>query len=258
MKKVAIVQSNYVPWKGYFDIIAAVDEFVLYDDMQYTRRDWRNRNQIKTPQGVQWMTVPVQVSGRYHQKIRETRIDGSSWTSAHWKALVQNYRRAPCFAETARWLEPLYAQAGHTHLSELNRYFIEAICERLGIATTISNSWDYVLPQGRTERLAAICRQAGATEYVSGPSARDYVDERIFADLGIKLTWIDYSGYPSYPQLWGEFTHGVSVLDLLFNCGAASVQRMKMGMSQPCAQEHGLQREPKTRCREPLPVLAAS
>jgi len=245
MKKVAIIQSNYVPWKGYFDIIAAVDEFILYDDMQYTRRDWRNRNQIKTPQGLQWITIPVQVSGRYHQKIRETRIDGLSWAAAHWKALVQNYRRAAWFDETAQWLEPLYTQAQHTHLSELNRSFIAAVCERLGITTTISNSWDYALPEGRTERLAALCVQAGATEYVSGPSARDYIDARVFADLGIKLSWADYSGYPPYPQLWGAFTHSVSILDLLFNCGAASAQQMKMGAVQPAAQEDARQRAPE-------------
>src|ERR1700686_3933492 len=93
-KTVAIVQSNYIPWKGYFDLIAAADEFILYDDMQYTRRDWRNRNQIKTPQGVQWLTVPVQVKGKYHQTIRETLLDGDTWAQTHWKTLAQNYRRA--------------------------------------------------------------------------------------------------------------------------------------------------------------------
>lgn len=111
MKKVAIVQSNYIPWKGYFDMIAAVDEFILYDDMQYTRRDWRNRNQIKTPQGVQWLTVPVQVKGKYHQKIRDTEIDGSDW------ALAQNYRRAPHFEEVAAAFEPSIRQHQCAHLS---------------------------------------------------------------------------------------------------------------------------------------------
>lgn len=119
MKKVAILQSNYIPWKGYFDMIAAVDEFILYDDMQYTRRDWRNRNQIKTPQGVHWLTVPVQVKGKYYQKIRETEIDGTNWASTHWKALEQNYRRAPHYTEIASWLEPLYLEESFTHISPL-------------------------------------------------------------------------------------------------------------------------------------------
>src|SRR5579859_8225876 len=137
MKKVAIVQSNYIPWKGYFDLIAAVDEFILFDDMQYTRRDWRNRNQIKTPQGVQWLTVPVLVKGKYHQKIRETEIDGAEWASAHWKALTQNYRRAAHFDEIAAWLEPIYATESFTHLSSLNRRLIGAICAYLHINTAI-------------------------------------------------------------------------------------------------------------------------
>lgn len=219
MKRVAIVQSNYIPWKGYFDLIASVDEFILYDDMQYTRRDWRNRNQIKTPQGLQWLTVPVKVKGKYLQKIRETEVDGDHWRQAHWKALVQNYRRAVHFEATAAWLEPLYTGDAPANLSALNRGFIEAVCERLGIATRITNSWDYRLDEGKSERLASLCRQVGGTEYVSGPAARDYLDPSVFEAQGMAVRWFDYDGFPEYPQLWGPFVHGVSVLDLLFNCG---------------------------------------
>jgi hypothetical protein len=207
MKKIAILQSSYIPWKGYFDMIAAVDEFILFDDMQYTKRDWRNRNQIKTPQGVLWLTVPV--------------------ASAHWKALAQNYRRAASFAEIAEWIEPLYLDAGYTHLHQLNRRLIEAICGWLGIKTTITNSWDYPAFEGKSERLAGLCAAAGGAEYVSGPSARNYIDEKVFAERGIKLTWFDYSGYPEYPQLWGRFEHGVTVLDLLFNCGKDAPRYMR-------------------------------
>jgi hypothetical protein len=227
MKKVAILQSNYIPWKGYFDMIAAVDEFILYDDMQYTRRDWRNRNQIKTPQGVQWLTVPVLVKGKYHQKIRETEIDGIEWQAAHWKTLVQNYRRAPHFTEIASWLEPIYLQENFTHISQLNRRLIEAICAYLGIQTTITSSWDYTLLDGKTERLADLCMQAGGAEYISGPAAKDYIDETVFTQMGLELSWFDYKGYPEYPQLWGEFTHGVTILDLLFNCGKRSPLYMR-------------------------------
>lgn len=227
MKKVAILQSNYIPWKGYFDLIAAVDEFILYDDMQYTRRDWRNRNQIKTPQGVQWLTVPVLVKGKYHQKIRETEIDGIDWAVDHWKALTQNYRRAPRFSEIAPWLEPLYLREKFTHISQLNRLFIQEICKYLGINTVIKSSWDYNLIEGKTDRLANLCMQAGGTEYISGPAAKDYIEENIFIDMGIKLTWFDYAGYPEYPQLWGEFVHGVTILDLLFNCGKDTPRYMR-------------------------------
>lgn len=208
-------------------MIAAVDEFILYDDMQYTRRDWRNRNQIKTPQGIQWLTVPVSVKGKYHQKIREVKIEGADWSGAHWKTLAQNYRRAPYFAEIASWLEPLYLEQNFTHISQLNRRFIEAICNYLTIKTAITSSWDYTLLDGKTERLADLCLQAGGAEYISGPAAKHYVDEKVFSDLGIKLTWFDYAGYPSYPQLWGEFTHGVTILDLLFNCGKNSSRYMR-------------------------------
>jgi hypothetical protein len=226
-KKVAILQSNYIPWKGYFDMIAAVDEFILYDDMQYTRRDWRNRNKIKTPQGLQWLTVPVKVKGKYHQTIRETEIDGADWVEAHWKSLSQNYRRAPHYEEIADLFEPLYRQHKHTHLSALNRQFIVAVCGYLGITTRISNSWDYILNDGKTERLAGLCLQAGGTEYISGPAAKGYIDESVFSEHDIKLTWFDYSGYPEYPQLWGEFAHGVTILDLLFNCGKVARHYMK-------------------------------
>ncbi len=227
MKKVAIVQSNYIAWKGYFDLIAAVDEFILYDDMQYTRRDWRNRNKIKTPQGVQWLTVPVKVKGEYHQKICETRIDGEEWALKHWKALTLNYRLAPYFDEIAVWLEPLYSSEVHTHLSQLNRRLIESICNYLDINTRITNSWDYNLVEGKVEGLVNLCQQVGASEYISGPLAKNYIDEDIFLERNIKLSWFDYEGYNQYPQLWGDFTHQVTILDLLFNCGKDAKKYMK-------------------------------
>lgn len=227
MKKVAILQSNYLPWKGYFDLIAAVDEFILYDDVQYTRRDWRNRNQIKTPQGLQWLTVPVQVRGKFYQKIRDTQIDGHEWALAHWKALLQNYRRAPHFQVIAEWLEPLYLEQQDTHISQLNRRLIEAVCSYLGIKTIIRNSWDYALHDGKTECLAGLCQQAGGQDYVSGPSAKDYLEDKVFQDMGIQLTWFDYNGYPEYPQLWGRFAHNVSIVDLLFNCGPEAHRQMR-------------------------------
>jgi hypothetical protein len=227
MKKIAIVQSNYIPWKGYFDLIAAADEFILFDDMQFTRRDWRNRNQIKTPQGVQWITVPVKVKGRYDQSIRETQIDGTDWARSHWKAFMANYRRAPHYDAVAALLEATYLQFTDRSLSELNRSLLEIVCAYLGITTRISNSWDYKLSAGKSERLADLCLQAGGDEYISGPSAKDYIDEQVFADRGIRLRWFDYQGYPEYPQLWGKFIHGVSITDLLFNCGPEAARYMK-------------------------------
>jgi len=169
----------------------------------------------------------VKVKGKYFQTIRDTEIDGKDWASVHWRALVQNYRRAPHFESVAKWLEPLYLGPSETHLSRFNRHLIESVCNYLGIRTIIRNSWDYELHEGKSERLAHLCRQAGGKEYVSGPSAKDYVDERVFIEMGVRLTWFDYGGYPEYPQLWGAFTHNVTILDLLFNCGTEAPRYMK-------------------------------
>ncbi|AOJ23483.1 WbqC family protein [Burkholderia seminalis] len=228
-KRIAIVQSNYIPWKGYFDLIAATDEFILYDDAQYTRRDWRNRNQIKTPQGVQWLTVPVKVKGRYHQSIRETEIDGTQWAQQHWTRLRQNYARAPHFARYAEQLEALYLNGRHGTLSALNLAMLAWINRQLGIATRISSSSDYTLEGDRTDKLLNLCLQAGATEYLSGPAARDYLDESRFAAEGIAVRWFDYPAYPPYAQLWGEFVHGVTVLDVLFHCGPEARRHVVTG-----------------------------
>ena len=145
----------------------------------------------------------------------------------HWRTLEANYRRAPYFEEIADWLAPLYLDVNYENLSELNRKLIASVCNYLGIKTKLSNSWDYQLIQGKTERLVDICKQAGGTEYISGPAAKDYIEDRFFDESGIKLSWFDYVGYPEYPQLWGEFVHGVSILDLLFNCGKDTQKFMR-------------------------------
>lgn len=227
----AIVQSNYIPWKGYFDLIASVDEFILFDDVQYTPRDWRNRNQIKTIQGVKWLSVPVKKKGMRFQKINETQLSNGGWQEKHWKSLCHSYAKARYFKEIAQWLEPLYLDTSYTHLSSLNYALIKAICDYLGINTLITHSHDYELVDGKTERLVAICKQAQGTEYISGPAAKDYIDRSLFVESGIDLTWFNYRGYPEYQQLHGEFVHSVSILDLLFNEGKDAVIYMKCNMS---------------------------
>jgi len=226
VKRVAIVQSSYIPWKGYFDLIAAVDEFVLYDDVQYTRRDWRNRNRIKTPLGLQWLTVPVRVKGRYHQAIRDTEIDGTAWATSHLAAMQQNYARAPFYAAVSGEIAPAY-RAPPARLSELNRVLIETVCRYLGIATPIRASDELALAGDRSQRLANLCAALGAGEYVSGPSAKAYLDEAEFTRRGMTVRWFDYDGYPEYPQLWGPFEHRVTILDLLFNCGPDAPRYMR-------------------------------
>jgi WbqC-like protein family len=227
-KTIAIVQSCYIPWKGYFDLINGVDEFILYDDRQFTRRDWRNRNRIKTPNGVIWLTIPVQVKGRYHQRIDETVVSDPAWSQGHWKTLTQAYAPAPAFDTYGVRFKRVYEELeDEPRLSVINRRLIEEVCSVLGISTKLSWSTDYDVEGSRTERLVNLCRRTGATRYLSGPRARDYIDEQLFRQAGIKLSYADYEGYPPYPQLHPPFAHGVTILDLIFNTGPDARRYMK-------------------------------
>lgn len=228
-QKVAILQSNYIPWKGYFDMIRDVDCFVLYDDVQYTRRDWRNRNKIKTPRDLQWLTIPVEVKGKFEQKIKDTRIATAGWAAEHWKTIVHCYRRAPRFEECESFLSGLYEQAAQfDHLSDVNFLFINSICSFLGIATKLCWSSEFELPEEKSERLVSICRQLGATEYVSGPAAKSYLREEIFNSSGIAVRWFGYEGYPEYEQLYPPFVHTVSIVDLLVHAGHDANSYMRL------------------------------
>lgn len=226
-KKVAIVQSNYIPWKGYFDLINMVDEFILFDDMQYTRRDWRNRNKIKTPQGTAWLTIPVECKGKYYQKIKDTTVCNPTWKQRHWQCIVYNYARAKYFPEYRAFFEDLYLGLNEEFLSQINYRFLTAVCRLLGIKTKISWSMDYHCGEGKTERLVDLCKQAGATEYISGPAAQCYMNENLFGREGITLRYIDYSSYPEYDQLFPPFDHQVSVIDLIFNTGPDASKYMR-------------------------------
>ena len=236
MKRVAILQSSYIPWKGYFDLIRQVDEFILYDDAQFTKRDWRNRNQIKTKDGPLWLTIPVHVKGKFTQTIKETEISDPGWADKHFKTIAAAYARAPHFREYRDMVEELYRGSPSLLLSDVNRRFIEAFAAVLGIRTKLSSSMDYTLPEGRVERLVSLCQQAGATAYLSGPAARDYIDPKLFADAGIDLSYMDYTGYPEYPQLYPPFTHHVSVIDLIFSVGPAAPQYLERAGNPAVAQ----------------------
>ena len=230
MKKVAVLQSNYIPWKGYFDIIAAVDEFILYDDMQYTRRDWRNRNKIMTPTGVQWLTIPVEVKGKFLQKIKETKVAGHQWVDSHWKSIQMNYARAPYFKLYQDRIHAVYEDCRkEDFLSRINYRFLTEICDILDIPTHITWSCDYYLRDGKTERLVGLVQDAGGDLYLSGPAAKDYIQEDLFRQARIQLEWMDYSGYPEYHQLSKSFEHGVTILDLIFNEGPNATAFMKKG-----------------------------
>ncbi|MBE0492607.1 MAG: WbqC family protein [Sulfurospirillum sp.] len=227
MKKIAILQSNYIPWKGYFDLINMVDEFVLYDDMQYTRRDWRNRNKIKTPQGLKWLTVPVDVKGKYYQKINETKISDNDWAESHWQQIKQNYSKAKYFKEYKDIFEELYLTCEEEYLSQINYKFITAINEILDIKTKIRWSSEFELIDGQTQKLLGICKDCNADIYISGPAAKEYFDEELAKKENIQVEWMDYSVYKEYEQLHPPFEHGVSILDLIFNEGSNATKFMK-------------------------------
>ncbi len=222
MKKIAILQSNYIPWKGYFDIINSVDEFVFYDTEQYTKRDWRNRNKIKTPNGSIWLTIPVNVKGKYYQSIDETTVTDNTWRRKHWNSIVSNYSKAKYFKQYKELFYNLYLSSDEKLLSQINFKFIKVINEILGIKTKLNWSKSFN-PQGeKSIKLLDICKKTGANEYLSGPSAKSYLDSSIFTQNGIKVSWMDYSNYKEYNQLYPPFDHAVSVIDLIFNEGPSS------------------------------------
>ncbi|MCW3105270.1 MAG: putative rane protein [Bacteroidetes bacterium] len=236
MKKVFISQSNYIPWRGYFHAISSVDEFIVYDEVQYTRRDWRNRNRITTPAGDLWLSIPVEVKNRFHQKISEARISDSSWARNHWKTLQTNYAKSPWFKTYAPLFKALYLGKEYTQLREVNYDFIELICFILEIKTKITFSPD--LPPGnRSERLLAICKKAGATDYYSGPAAKNYLDEELFRSQGVNIHYFDYSAYKPYPRRQGVLSAELSVLDLIFNTGPDAALYLKPGHAELVSQD---------------------
>lgn len=226
-KKVIITQSNYIPWKGYFDAFQLVDEVILYDDMQYTKRDWRNRNQIKTPQGLKWLSIPVGVKGKYFQAIKDTKISETKWKEKHWRTLQVNYAKTPFLKEYQEVFEELYLNCEEEYLSLINYRFLKGINQILGIETPMRFSSDFTLAEGKTERLVDLCKQVGGTDYYTGAAAKNYMDEGLFEQENIKVHYLDYTGYPEYAQLHPPFAHGVTVLDLIFNMGNEAVNYMK-------------------------------
>ena len=222
--KVSICQSNYIPWRGYFDLIASADVFVIYDEVQYTKNDWRNRNLIKTATGLSWLTVPVRRES-IHQKINETLTMSTGWERKHITALTLNYSKSPFFQTYKDEIFEIYEN--FTSLSNLNVNMIKKICEILMIGTKIIDSSDLCLSGDRNSKLIDACIKLNATTYISGPSASCYLDTAAFNLNNINVNWMDYSGYLEYPQRFGKFIGNVSILDLIFNIGPNSKNYLK-------------------------------
>jgi len=230
MKKVAILQSNYIPWRGYFDLINRVDDFVLYDDAQYTKNDWRNRNKIKTSAGLSWLTIPVRQQC-LSQRIRDTKITDVRWSRRHWKTLTQNYSKSRFFTSYNEYFEDIYNKCTDKYLTEINYKFLKAVNDILDIKTNIKWSSDFVFSGGsKSEKLVDICKSLQANVYISGPSAKNYLDEELFEKEGIAIEWMSYDHYMEYEQLHPPFENSVTVLDLIFNCGPDS-KRLVTGVN---------------------------
>ena len=225
--KCVILQPSYIPWRGFFDQVRKADLFVFYDDVQYDKRGWRNRNRIKTPSGPLWLTVPVLAKGSQteHIPIHEIRVCWDEpWNRAHWKSIQMAYARAPFFKQYAALVEEKYA--GHPEL--LADFTIEltiVLARALGIQhTQFARSSQIEGVEGaKTDRLISVLQKVGASHYISGPSAKDYIEDDKFAAAGITLEYMSYD-YPEYPQLYPPYDPQVSILDLFFMLGPRSLE----------------------------------
>ena len=236
MTTLAVLQPGFMPWLGFFDQIDRADVFVLYDDVQFDKNGWRNRNRIKGPQGPQWITVPVLHKGRIGQRILEVEIDNKGpWATKMIRSLRQCYAKAP-YAE--RYLPELcdLLATDWRKLVDLDVALIFALCRWLGLSTRIELASALGVPGDRNRRLLGLCAHFGATRYLTGDAARDYLEEPAFRGEGIAVEWQNYD-HPSYPQLHGGFISHLSAVDLLLNVGDESLSIIRRGRPLPADQE---------------------
>jgi len=226
--KAVILQPSYIPWRGYFHQIHKADVFIFYDDVQFDKHGWRNRNRVKTHQGTQWLTIPVHGRGApvQHTPINQVLIDSrQSWNRKHWMTLEQSYSKAPYFKSYAGWLEAMY-QDPPSLLADFTISLTVEISRQIGIQhTRFLRSSSLEALGTKTERLLHILTQLGADHYISGPSARSYLDENAFATAGITLEYMEYN-YPVYEQLYPPYDPQVSILDLMFMTGPDALAYM--------------------------------
>lgn len=229
---VVILQPSYIPWRGYFDQICRADLFVFYDDVQYDKRGWRNRNQIKTSQGKQWLTIPVYSRGAQTQNIPINQIQivwDDLWNETHLKAIVQSYRKAPYLNQYLPLLETFYGRHD-AFLADFTIDFTAVLTHELGNTHTrfMRSSEIAGIDGQKTDRLIQILQAVGGTHYISGPSASDYIEKEKFDAAGITLEYMEYN-YPEYPQLYPPFDPYISILDLLFMTGPEAIRYISKG-----------------------------
>lgn len=235
--RIALLQSNYIPWKGYFDLIHSADQLVIYDTRQYTKNDWRNRNQILLNGELTWLTVPIKASGRFGQRIQDAEVADRRWALKHWKSVSQAYSRHPYYEQYSdTWNEAWRHAADLCNLSQLNLHFLRMLLSQLGISTPVVRDADLacgheLLSDGVADPSALvlkICVELGASQYITGPAGLAYLKYDDFREAGVDVVVADYSSYPPYPQPGREDTvHQVSVLDLLANVGPEAHQHLR-------------------------------
>ncbi len=220
IKRAVILQSSYIPWRGYFDLIREVDYFVFLDSVQYTQRDWRSRNRIYPKHGLRWLTVPI--SHIYHRApLDEVKLLDPKWQEYHYKTLLHSYSQADCFNELLPLIKEFYLSRTWTSLSELNRYTIERLSRLMGINTPFLTSHQLHRSQDKIARLIEILKSIGANCYLSGPSGKDYLkgEEHQFEKEGIELQFKEYPSYPPYSQWDLPYEPFVSILDCIAHTG---------------------------------------
>ncbi len=226
MTTLVVLQPGYIPWLGFFDQMLRSDVFVYYDDVQFDKHGWRNRNRIKSPSGPIWLTVPVLSGGRHGQRIQEVEIDNRvPWARKHMAAIVHNYARAPYLKNYIPQLEELLCKKWDL-LVDLDMAVVLLMCEWLDIRRPIVRASELGIRGGKTERLLNICKHFQAKCYLSGDSAKEYLDFAVFSADGIDVEWQEYC-HPVYPQLHGEFFPYLSVLDLILNTGPEATSILK-------------------------------
>lgn len=218
---ISVHQPQYLPWLGYFHKMYHSDAFVFLDNVQYKKREYQNRNRIRTKNGDIWLTVPVLRDTEPYSNISGVRIDNSqTWQKKHWKAIYLNYARAPFFKKYSDYFEKVY-KTGWDMLADLNMHITRYIAQSLGIDRPIYKESQFNITSKNTARIIDICRALKADTYLSGIGGREYLDEKLFDSSGIKLAYQDFR-HPEYTQRYEPFIPYMSVIDLLFNCGDSS------------------------------------
>jgi hypothetical protein len=227
LKRISLLQSNYLPWRGYFDFMAKSDEFIVYDSCQYTVNDWRNRNQVKTHDGVRWITVPVITKGRFGQRITDAEVVDHKWVKTHLSTLAASLGKAEYGKQAMEMLSGCYELATKTRwLHEINVGFLEAIHSSLGFECDLTDDSKYGVETldelSPSAKVAELVQRAEGTRYLTGPRGLDYLDLDDFTTRDIAVDVLDYSALQPYPQLYGDFVDHLSIVDLLANAGGES------------------------------------